>query len=148
MSAASAAAALQNLRECRRERRAFDQFALLQIRVGSDDPLTLTRKCAPSVHEGRHRFDGDPNGLDRGKRRPQFGEGPQQLVLQRGRATEEYLALVRIVPEERPLSQSGALRNVGDGDLIVSVSEEEFVGRLLEATAGVGAPSAHSLYHT
>jgi hypothetical protein len=67
---------MQGLRERRGQRPTFVQFPFLQVSVRGDDPLALSGKGAPSVHEARHRFDGDPNGLDRGKRRRLLIERP------------------------------------------------------------------------
>jgi hypothetical protein len=49
-------------------------------------------------------------------------ERPQEFRRKWGSAAEEHLALVRVMPEERPLRQFCPRGNIGDGRLFVAAS--------------------------
>ena len=65
-------------------------------------------------------------------------ELPQRVL-----AAEQHFALVGEVAEERPLGQSRALGDLGDGRLVESAFGVELERRLLQATARVGLPPTH-----
>jgi hypothetical protein len=70
---------LQGQCERRGERRALDQFALLQVRVRGDDPPAFAGEGTPSVHEARRGFDRDPPA--RGGRVHRASDGSFHLII-------------------------------------------------------------------
>ena len=67
------------------------------------------------------------------------------MLLQRGGAREQHLALVGKVAEERSLGKPRPLGDLLDRDLLESALAIEVERRLLEAAARIRLPSTHEM---
>jgi uncharacterized protein (DUF2252 family) len=134
----------QGLGHGRGEAGPLEQLAFLQLAVGRDHRLPLRGQIVAVRGErdggglqGRGQAVG---GARRGRSgTDRVGEQSGQHVL----PAEQHLSLVREMPEERALGQSGAVRDLGHGRGVVPVLGEQSERGTLEAFARVRLPSAH-----